>query len=270
MNEITYSSERSRQLAASYARVRDDIDRLSRETPEENRPRSGRVELITVTKFFPASDVAALYDSGVRSFGENRDQEASAKAAALRPTTTEDPPAWHYIGQLQSNKAKSVVTYASGVQSVDRESLVGALGKAYRAARERHDAGEGPRPAAEDRGGLECLIQVCLDDEAATPGAAARGARGGASPQDVERLADRIADTEGLVLGGLMAVAPLGGDPGEAFEKLWTLSRQLRESHPDAWKISAGMSGDMGEAIRWGSTIVRVGSAIMGQRPDRR
>ncbi|WP_129659217.1 YggS family pyridoxal phosphate-dependent enzyme [Rothia uropygialis] len=267
MDSLAYSPERSRELADAYARVQADVERLVAEAPDDVRPSSRDVELIVVTKFFPASDAAALYDAGVRSFGENRDQEASAKAFELSQHTSEDPPAWHYIGQLQSNKAKSVVKYASSVQSIDRISLVNALGKAYRSATERFEAEEGPAPAAASRGGLECLVQVGLEDAAATPGAGAHGARGGADPKDLEEIADRIAATDGLVLGGLMAVAPLGEDSARAFEKLWGLSARLRETYPQAWKISSGMSADMSEAIRWGSTSVRVGSAIMGQRP---
>jgi pyridoxal phosphate enzyme (YggS family) len=267
VSELTYAPERAEELAEAHARIRAEIDEWAAETPRDLRPASG-VELMTVTKFFPASDVAALYDAGVRVFGENRDQEASAKASALADYAAGDPPAWNYIGQLQSNKAKSVVKYATAVHSVDRSSLATALGKAYRSAVARYESEEGPEPASAANGGLECLIQVGLDDTGATPGEAARGARGGADPDDVWRIADHIAEADGLRVGGLMAVAPLGADPAQAFEKLWNLSVQLRRRHPEAWKISAGMSADMREAIRWGSTSVRVGSAIMGRRPS--
>ncbi|RUQ20491.1 YggS family pyridoxal phosphate-dependent enzyme [Kocuria sp. HSID16901] len=266
MTAIEYEAERARELSVRHERVLKEIEQMAAMTPADVRDPHVGVELITVTKFFPASDVKALYDLGIRTYGENRDQEASQKAHDLSPFIDE-PVSWHYIGQLQSNKAKSVVRYATSVQSVDRASIVKALSKAYSAAISRAEAGEASEPAAASHGGLECFIQVGLDDAKVTPGAAAQGTRGGADPQDIEHLADLISEAEGLKLGGLMAVAPLGAEPDRAFEKLHTLSRRLRESHPDAWKISAGMSGDMAEAIRWGSTSVRVGSAIMGNRP---
>lgn len=264
-NDI-YTADRAEELVRRHAPVAADVERLARQTPPDVRDPSVPVELITVTKFFPVTDVQALYDAGIRTFGENRDQEAARKAGELREDPS-DPPAWHYIGQLQSNKAKSVVKYATSVHSIDRASIVTALGKAYRNAVSRCENEEDTAPASLARGGLECLIQVGLDDERATPGGASAGARGGADSEEIERLADLIAETEGLQLAGLMAVAPLGADPSRAFEKLYELSRSLRRAHPDAWKISAGMSGDMSEAIRWGSTSVRVGSAIMGDRP---
>lgn len=264
-NHASYTAERAEELTRRHAEVKAEVERMAQETPPEVRDPSRPVELITVTKFFPVSDVQALYDAGIRSFGENRDQEAARKAVDLRVDPS-DPPAWHYIGQLQSNKAKSVVKYATSVHSVDRTSIVTALGKAYRTAVSRSENGEGAAPASLAHGGLECLVQVGLDDQPGDQSDSPAG-RGGAHPSDVERLADLIAETDGLRLGGLMAVAPLGADPARAFEKLYELSLSLRRTHPDAWKISAGMSGDMREAIRWGSTSVRVGSAIMGNRP---
>ena len=151
-----------------------------------------------VTKFHPAEDVRRLAALGVTDVGENRDQEAAEKAAALGGLQLR----WHFIGQLQSNKAKSVVKYAHAVHSVDRPQLAAALAKAMAAEQER--TGRAP---------LDCFIQVSLDDDAG-------GHRGGALPADVPALADQLAAAEGLRLAGVMAVAPFGADPVPAFEKL--------------------------------------------------
>jgi uncharacterized pyridoxal phosphate-containing UPF0001 family protein len=149
---------------------------------------------------------------------------------------------WHFVGQLQSNKARSVARYADVVHSVDRESLVTALAKA-------------DRP-------LQCLIQVALsDDDGVT------APRGGVAPDGVEKLAELVADTPGLRLAGVMAVAPLGADPDRAFEQLAGIAAKVRAVHPDARWISAGMSADLDAAIRHGATHVRVGRALLGERP---
>ena len=259
MDELRCEPGRARGLEAGYRRVAEEVAAAAAEVPPGIRPEGLDVELIPVTKFFPASDVAALYDAGVRAVGENRDQEASAKAARLLDSGRTEL-SWHYIGQLQTNKAKSVVSYASSVHSVDRASLVAALAKAYRRRLDAWEAGEAAAPPAHASGGLECLVQVDLEEGSA--------GRGGAAPSEVGRLAEAIEEAEGLRLGGLMAVAPLGAEPGPSFERLWEISQRLREQHPRARQISAGMSGDWAEAIRWGSTRVRVGSSIMGPRPE--
>ncbi|MFI7483095.1 YggS family pyridoxal phosphate-dependent enzyme [Kocuria sp. M1R5S2] len=219
---------------------------------------AGRPEpvLIAVTKYFPAADVARLHRLGVRDVGENRDQEAAAKAREVGDLV-DGPLTWHFVGQLQSNKARSVVRYASWVHSVDRPSLVTALGKAVGRHREAVAAGDvAPGPCAEDD--LTCLVQVSLD-------AAER--RGGAAPEDVVRIAEQIAGTEGLRAGGVMAVAPLGAPPGPAFDRLREVSEQLRRAVPGATAVSAGMSHDLEEAVARGATHVRVGSGVLGPRP---
>ncbi|MCB5275244.1 hypothetical protein BJG92_02792 [Arthrobacter sp. SO5] len=204
-----------------------------------------RPQLIVVTKFHPAQDVRRLASLGITDVGENRDQEAAEKAAALRGLELR----WHFIGQLQSNKAKSVVKYAHAVHSVDRLQLASALAKAMVAEHER--TGRAP---------LECFIQVSLDDDA-------DGHRGGARPADVPALAGLLAESEGLRLAGVMAVAPLGADPVVAFGKLAEVSAGLTADHPDATGISAGMSQDLETAIRFGATHLRIGSDILGPRP---
>jgi pyridoxal phosphate enzyme (YggS family) len=198
-----------------------------------------------VTKFHPAEDIRRLAALGVTDVGENRDQEAAGKAAELADCGL----TWHFVGQLQTKKAKSVARYAAAVHSVDRPQLVDALAKA--AAAERKDAGMAP---------LDCFIQVSLEDDAGTH-------RGGAGPADVPLLADRIASAEDLRLAGVMAVAPLGAPPEPAFEKLAGVSARLVAAHPAATAISAGMSQDLEAAIMFGATHLRIGSDILGSRP---
>jgi pyridoxal phosphate enzyme (YggS family) len=200
----------------------------------------GEVRLVVVTKFFPASDVRLLADLGVTDVGENRHQEAEAKAAELADLDL----AWHFIGGLQSNKAAAVAAYSRVVESVDRAKLLGPLS----------------RGAAQRGEPLDVLLQVSLDP----PGGAGRS---GADPHDLPALAGRVAETEGLRLRGLMAVAPREEDPAAAFERLADIRADLVARHPDATWLSAGMSGDLEEAVRAGATHVRVGSAILGPRP---
>lgn len=204
------------------------------------------VTLIVVSKTWPVEDVRRLAALGVRDFGENRDQEAAPKAAATGDLDLR----WHFVGQLQSNKAASVARYADLVHSVDRPSLVAALERgASKAGRQ-----------------LGCLLEIDL-----TSGATGRG---GASPGDVAELADLVASCEHLTLRGVMGVAPLSDDPAgqsgvsaEAFERLAAISHDLRRDYPSAHLISAGMSEDLEEAVRIGATHLRVGSAVLGSRP---
>ena len=236
------SAQRRSALTANLARVRERIAAACRAAGRE--PDS--VDLVAVTKTYPASDVRILYQLGQREFGENRDQDAAVKAAELAG----DPPTlglrWHFIGQLQTNKVRSVAGYADVVESVDRLRLVGPLDQAARRAGRV----------------VECLLQVNLDPDA---DAAADG-RGGAAPMDLERLADAVAGCAGLRLGGLMAVAPLGSAPEPAFERLAALAGKLRGVHPEAVTLSAGMSGDLEPAVAAGATHVRIGSALLGSR----
>lgn len=199
------------------------------------------VTLIVVTKTYPASDVTLLSELGVRDVGENRDQEASAKHVECAGLDLR----WHFVGRLQSNKARSVVSYADLVHSVDRRSLVRALGRAAREA---------------DRT-LGCLLQVSLDGD---PG------RGGAPEPDIPALAEAVAAEAGLELRGLMAVAPLGVDARVAFAALPRLRELLAPRHPGARLISAGMSDDLEAGLAEGATHLRVGTAVLGGRPPLR
>jgi PLP dependent protein len=203
------------------------------------------VTLIAITKTFPATDIRILSSLGVRDVGENRDQEAAPKAAEV--ADLRDELTWHFVGQLQTNKAASVARYADVIHSVDRPRLVTALGAAARKA---------GRP-------LRCLVQVSLDDE---PG------RAGAPADQVLAIAGAVASQTGLELGGVMAVAPLAaesvpGGPRAAFERLAGIAALVRAQHPGAVMISAGMSGDLEDAIAAGATHVRVGTALLGGRP---
>ncbi|MET8574809.1 YggS family pyridoxal phosphate-dependent enzyme [Streptomyces sp. NPDC005012] len=235
-------NERGEELAANLARVES---RIAAACEAAGRSRD-EVTLIVVTKTYPASDVRLLAELGVRHVAENRDQDAAPKAAACADL----PLSWHFVGQLQTNKVRSVAGYADTVQSVDRDRLVAALSKeAARTGRE-----------------LGCLIQVALDAEER-----GRGERGGVAPDGVEELAALIASSEGLRLGGLMTVAPLTGQYAgrqrAAFDRLMDLSTVLRRAHPTATMVSAGMSADLEDAVAAGATHVRVGSAVLGVRP---
>ena len=235
------SDPRFVELRERLAAVRLRIDGAVADARRQQNP----PQLIVVTKFHPADDVRRLASLGIADVGENRDQEAAGKAAGLHGLGLR----WHFIGQLQSNKAKSVVKYAHAVHSVDRLQLVAALAKAMAAERER--TGRTP---------LECFIQVSLEDDA-------DGHRGGARPADVPALAEKLAGSEDLLLAGIMAVAPLGADPDAAFGQLAGISARLTAGHPEASGISAGMSQDLEAAIRFGATHLRIGSDILGPRP---
>jgi len=321
------TTDRRAQLAANLDEVRG---RIARACSAAGRAPSA-VTLVAVTKTYPASDVELLASLGVTDVGENKDQEAAAKAAAVPAALR-----WHFVGQLQRNKAKSVVRYADVVQSVDSLRLVAALSKA----------------AVEHRKSpLEVLIQISLDGDPSRGGAIASGevgvavgsggvvAAGGAavsdaaadspapsaaresgsagpsaqgadaadrslsvstsslsvplspsasmsirsalnhassdisglpgtadSERDLWRVAEAVAAADGLRLGGVMAVAPIGWDPDRAFELLARLAERLRAQHPGATTVSAGMSGDLEAAIRHGATHVRIGTSLLGMR----
>lgn len=201
----------------------------------------GVITRIVVTKFHPASLVEALYGLGVRDVGENRQQEFTAKAADAGDL---EGLRWHYIGQAQTNKARAIRAAASAVHSVDRARLADALDA----------AAESGSPV------LDVLLQVNLTDDPA---------RGGVAPGDLEELAVHTAGLPTLRVRGIMAVAPLGIAPAEAFAQLPGLADTVRGVVPDADWISAGMTADYAEAIAAGATHLRIGSAITGPRPQR-
>ena len=229
------------ELAANLEAVRR---RIAAACTGAGRPEDD-VSLVVVTKFFPASDVRILAELGVTDVGENRHQEAEAKAAECADLGFR----WHFIGGLQSNKASAVASYADVVESVDRAKLVGPLSRGAHAR--GHSGSEG----------IDVLLQVSLDP----PGA---DGRSGADPSDLDELARRVEEAGMLRLRGLMAVAPLDEDPLAAFARLAALHADLLSGHPDATVLSAGMSGDLEAAITHGATHVRVGSAVLGPRPQ--
>lgn len=200
------------------------------------------VGLVAVSKTWPAAAVRELAALGQADFGENRVQELTGKAGELADL----PLRWHLVGQLQRNKAAAVARLGAVVHSVDRLPLARALG--------RVGASTG-RP-------VEVFVQV---DLGGLPGELA--ARGGADPAHVPALADAVAAEEGVVLRGLMAVAPRGTAPGPAFARLAALAARVRADHPEARDLSAGMSADLEAAIAAGSTLLRVGTALFGSRP---
>jgi PLP dependent protein len=218
-------------LGAVRARIADACAAAGRDARE--------VTLVAVTKTFPASDVAALAGIGVTDIGENKDQEARAKIKQLA-----GPPLgirWHMVGRLQSNKARSVASYAHAVHTVDRAKLVRALADA---------AADRPEP-------LDVFVQVSMDGDPD---------RGGIGIDRVVELADAIGARVELRLRGVMTVLPLGTDPDDGYERLAGVSATLSAQHPDARAISAGMSDDFEAAVRHGSTHIRVGTALLGRR----
>ena len=229
--EAERRSELAGRLSAVRARIAAACHAAGRAGDE--------VTLIAVTKTRPVSDIRLLYELGVPDIGENKDQEAApkaAEAAALGLDLT-----WHFVGQLQTNKAASVVSYAQVIHSVDRLRLVRALASRARAAGRA----------------VTCLVQVSLDGDPA---------RGGAVGPQVAAVADAVAGEDGLILGGVMAVAPLEMRAEAAFGKLRGAADEVRSAHPGAVMISAGMSDDLEPAIEAGATHVRVGTALLGGR----
>lgn len=224
-------------LAANLRAVRARIDAAARAAGRD----PSEVALLAVSKTWPADAVRALAGLGQCDFGENRAQELLGKAAEVADL----PLRWHFIGQLQRNKAAAVARLGAVVHTVDRESLARAL--------DRAGAQHGP---------VDVLVQVGLG------GAAGElAARGGAAPADVPALADLVAGCPGLRLRGLMAVAPRGEDPAPAFLRLAQLAARVRTDHPEAVELSAGMSADLEAAVAAGATVVRVGTALFGTRP---
>ncbi|HEX5407650.1 MAG TPA: YggS family pyridoxal phosphate-dependent enzyme [Pseudonocardiaceae bacterium] len=206
------------------------------------------VALLAVTKTFPATDVALLGDLGLDYFAENRDGDAAAKVAELATIRPGRPVRWAMVGRLQRNKARSVSEWADEVQSVDSGRLADALQHAITLSLDR-----GKRS-----GPLDVLIQASVDGDPD---------RGGCPLDDLSALSDHIGGLDALRLRGVMAVAPLGMPPDQAFDRLAEAARDLRSNHPSATCLSSGMSGDLEQAITYGSTCVRVGTALLGGRP---
>lgn len=234
MTTSTSPTSSSSPLAERLAAVREgvaDAARAAGRSPDE-------LTTIVVTKFHPASLVRELAALGVRDVGENRHQEAQEKAAELADLDLR----WHFVGQLQSKKARQVRRYAAVIHSLDRIALVDAL--------KLDDAPE-----------VDVFVQLNLTDD---PG------RGGVADRDLEPLVEHVLATPGLHLLGVMAVAPLDEEPSRAFERVRLASERVRGLAPEATAISAGMSQDYREAVAAGATHLRIGTAITGNRPSLR
>lgn len=221
------------RLQATKAQIRSECLRLGREEPT----------LIVVTKNHPAEIVSELFSLGERHFGENRVQEGLQKSAQLRDSQPEHLANWHLIGQLQTNKVKQALQFAKTIHSVDRPSLVAELAKR----------------TTELEIELDVFVQVNLTEDPA---------RGGVIPERLLALADDIAKVSNLNLLGLMAVAGLEHEPEKEFETVAELSKSLVVEHPEATRLSIGMSNDYLEALQYGATHLRIGSAITGIRPQ--
>lgn len=227
---MTVAGGRRRELAERFAQVRARLDTACRAAGRA----PGSVRLLAVCKSATPADVCFLATLGQRAFGENRLDELVAKQAQL---ATAGPLEWHFLGRLQTNKAHRLAGRCQLVHSVDRATLLPRLAR-----------GTGPA-------GLDVLVQVSLDGDPA---------RGGVAPAGVLALADAVANTSGLRLSGVMAIAPRAEEPRRAFARLRLVAESVVAAHPSASVISAGMSADLEDAVAEGATLVRVGGALFG------
>ena len=221
-------SNRSEELSANLNAIKSRIS-VAAQSAGRN---AEEITLIVVTKTFPASDAQILYELGVRDFGENRDQEASAKSTELP-----DDCRWHFQGQIQSNKLKSIANWADVLHSIDDIAHANKLNSLVTSK--------------------DIFIQVSLDNQ---PN------RGGVLPELIPEFLEEISAFSNLKIRGLMAVAPLDEKPVIAFQRLKALSERVVKTQPTAHEISAGMSNDFEAAISQGATHIRIGSQILGVR----
>lgn len=250
--DISNGGDRESELTHALAAVRS---RLAAAAEAAGR-NVAEIEVLPVTKFFPATDVVTLSRLGCRAVGESRDQEATAKVAevtrllAAPERTNVGNPRWHMVGHIQRNKARSVAGWAHTAHSVDSAQLVAALDQGVAAA-----LAEGRRS-----GQMRIYVQVSLD------GDESRGGVDISRPGAVDRMCAQVEESTNLDLAGLMAIPPLDADPDEVFDRLQSEHRRVLESHPNAVGLSAGMSNDFEIAVKHGSTCVRVGTALLGRR----
>jgi pyridoxal phosphate enzyme (YggS family) len=228
-------TNRKDELASHLHDIRNRVSRACNAAGRD----ADEVTIIAVTKTWPLADVLTLYDLGVRDFGESKDQEAKSKFLVQLPPDARR----HFIGQIQTNKIRSIASYSDLVHAVDRQEVIEKLER-----------------AADQLGRtFEFLLQVSLSD-------APEVHRAGVSPSELESLMSRAQDTQHIRCVGLMAVAPLNVEPQDAFERLGRVWSEARAHHPDLSILSAGMSEDLEQAIRFGATHVRIGSALLGNR----
>lgn len=219
-------SDRKAEIARNLQEVKERIIGAAKSVNRD----PNEIELIVVTKTFPISDIEILRDLGETNFGENRDQEAGPKAEIISAT-------WHFQGQIQSNKIKSICQWADVIHSISSEKEILKFAQSER----KH----------------QVFLQVSLDGQVG---------RGGANPADLAQLADLVNESNNLELLGLMAVAPLGVEPMKAFADLAQINQGFAGQFPNSKFLSAGMSGDFEAAIKYGATHIRVGSSILGSR----
>ncbi|HYZ69509.1 MAG TPA: YggS family pyridoxal phosphate-dependent enzyme [Mycobacterium sp.] len=241
------ASARERELADALAAVRT---RLVSAAEAANR-NPNEIELLPITKFFPASDVLVLRRLGCLEFGESREQEASKKSAEVGAVLGIEPIRWHMVGRIQRNKARSIAQWAYAAHSVDSARVIAALD---RAASEALAQGRRPEP-------LRVYIQLSID------GDESRGGVDVGRADSVDELCAAVAAAGGLELAGLMAIPPLDADPDEAFARLQEEKERVQKAYYQPLGLSAGMSSDLESAVKHGSTCVRVGTALLGQRP---
>lgn len=237
---------RAAELATALAAVRARLDAAVAAAGR----RQDDVQLLPVTKYFPASDVAILAGLGCAEVGESRDQEAGPKSAEVADLV-DAPMRWHMVGNVQKNKARGIAGWASVVHSVGSARVAAALAKASSAAIE----------AGGRTGPLGAYVQISLD------GDVARGGADVGRPDVVDEICALIDDAPGMQLLGVMGIPPLAWAAADAFARLEEEHRRVRIRHPDATGLSAGMSGDLEIAVKHGSTCVRVGTALLGPRP---
>lgn len=241
------ASARERELAEALSAVRvrlADAAKAVGRNPDE-------IELLPITKFFPAGDVLILRSLGCLEFGESREQEASNKSAEVGAVLGAEPIRWHMVGRIQRNKARSVAGWAYAAHSVDSAKLIAALD---RAASEALEQGGRAEP-------LRVYLQLSLD------GDESRGGVDIGRPDSVDELCAAIAASSGLEFVGLMAIPPLDAEPEEAFARLEEEKQRVQKAYDQPLGLSAGMSSDLEIAVKHGSTCVRVGTALLGQRP---
>ncbi|MCH9733327.1 MAG: YggS family pyridoxal phosphate-dependent enzyme [Actinomycetia bacterium] len=238
---------REDELSLALAAVRK---RLARAAEAAGRD-AADIELLPVTKFFPASDVLALHRLGCSAFGESRDQEATQKVAEVSAFPGCGSLRWHLVGRIQRNKARSVARWAYAVHSVDSAKVITALD---RAVSEALDKGLRSDP-------LRIYLQISLD------GDETRGGVDVAATGRIDELCAAVDKAAGLRFIGLMTIPPRDADPDAAFARLLSERERLQAGYRQRLELSAGMSSDLESAVEHGSTCVRVGTALMGPRP---
>lgn len=243
----TVATTRELELAEALSALRARVARAAQAVGRT----ADEIELLPITKFFPASDVLILTQLGCRSFGESREQEATDKVAQLREMAGATPVRWHMVGRIQRNKARAIAGWAYAAHSVDSRKVLDALDRAA------GDALADRRRSAP----LRVYIQLSID------GDEQRGGVYVERPDQVDEMCAAAEDAEALEFAGLMAIPPLGADPDRAFARLEAEHQRVQNRHHQRLEVSAGMSSDLEAAIKHGSTCVRVGTALLGQRP---